>query len=192
MDAQITSSVIGGVVGAIAGGIVPYMIYLSTEKKKKREKQLEYLHILEKEIEGLSHKCSELKFNLQRKTEEAHIEEILKALENIRIFMTKDLYELQHTLPYHALFVDSETLNKSMGFMVRIQNKISEEQQKITKIREAKENGAEMVKELTMQQVKHLMTQLEFIEEECDVLKKVLLSKVNDYYESYLKKYIKV
>ncbi|MEN3156744.1 hypothetical protein [Priestia aryabhattai] len=192
MDAQITSSVIGGVVGAIAGGIVPYMIYLSTEKKKKKEKQLEYLHILEKEIEDLSYKSNNLKFNLQKQDNEKYSDEIIAALENIRTFMTKDLYEIQHTIPHYALFIDSETLYKSTTFLKNIKIQASEGQNKISELRTKGKNQTTTPQERAIQHVKQLITDLEFIEKECDVLKGILVDKVNHYYESYQKKYIKV
>lgn len=194
MDAQITSSVIGGVVGAIAGGIVPYLIYLSTEKKKKKEKQLENLLMLRTEIENLGYKSMELKFRLQITNKEKSNPELIEAVNNIRIFRNKDLLELDHIIPHYALYIDSETLTNSKTFLENINEKFSEIERKMIEVSKERQNGADGadIKEKNLRIVDNMGPQLELISRECDNFRIKLSNKVDHYYKEYQKKYIKI
>ncbi|WP_273130025.1 hypothetical protein [Bacillus weihaiensis] len=188
MDSQLISSLIGGIVGALVGGAFPFYIYKRTESKKMKEKRLENLLLLRTEIEYIMYRADDLNFEIKESNFKKDRELIQSTLADIRSFILTDIFETQRKIPHLSIFIDTEFYNKSVSFIEATTLHLGKKENEMKDF--LNYSHPEESEKRIEKYVESRIHMLETISDESRKVHKLIMSKINLYYNDYQKKYI--
>lgn len=181
-----SSAIIGGLAGALGGGLITYFIYSVTERRKTREKRLDILLKFRTEAEDLCYKAGDLKRILKSQQEENDLNGARQTLEEIRKLLVIDMYEIKNTFHHYALFIDSETLDNTVDFLNATGHQVTTEEDYFSEMKQVVTEPQTRVTIYINGRIKNL----ELIASEADKLYQFIVNKSHQYYAEYQKKYI--
>ncbi|WP_163113717.1 hypothetical protein JNUCC21_11340 [Bacillus sp. JNUCC-21] len=172
-----TDTILAGIIGAIIGGIVPFIIYLLSEHKKKKEKRLDCIYNLMTDLEIFLSETTDLRFKLKN----AQREELLSVLREVANLVSKGIFKKGRDLPYYALFIDSETYNQTMDFLTGSFEELQKIQKEFNVFKIESDEPVERIKAFVDGQ----LLGLDIISDKGDKLNSLMSEKKDFYYQKH-------
>ncbi|KAA6472213.1 hypothetical protein [Bacillus swezeyi] len=173
-----TDTILAGIIGATVAGIVPFIIYLLTETKKKQERRLVALYDIHKELESFIFKSDDLKFELERASTS---ENLIEKIKEINEFFIIHFFDKKRKMTHSALFIDSEVYNRTLDFFEETFKELKQMQMEFAYKKTFSEQPSEKIEQYN----KLYLFGLSAIGDNGEKLNDLIKNKTNYYYQKH-------